>query len=214
MKKKMNTCESTDKNDNNKRKLGRRKEGRSQRTWSLPRDKHGKNKKNWKGGVHLVAQCRSGGATPALPLPEILPTSLLPPLLLFHWILERKCWQSPPSPLLNLCLPHFLSFFPHSLSVLPTTTFFYFSCFLHFSPCSPLSPLSCLTLLNQQHVGLMETRPCPILLWPTGFSLVHIISFILFSFSMKNFAMFLLFTGWVEMHRIPQHFLVPLIRSP
>lgn len=131
-----------------------------------------------------MAQCRSGGATPALPLLKILPTSRSPSFLPLAPPFPQNTGKemltepslSPPQP-----RPPPVSFFPYSSSLLShfsllTTTdfFFYNSDFLHFSQLSPL--LSCLTLLNQQHVGLMETRPRPILLKPAGFSLVDLIS--------------------------------------
>ena len=83
------------------------------------------------------------------------PTSFQPPSFPQKWKAGPPPLPPPhtPSPLLNLS----------SSPPLPTTVFFNTSSLLHFSLHSPLplSPLSlpCLTLLNQQHVALMETRP-------------------------------------------------------
>lgn len=119
-----------------------------------------------------VSQSRSGGATPALPLPELLPPSFP------RSALSRKKWRGNAgraSPSVLLSPRHLiLSRFPSLLS--PHYEFLYLLLFAFFpTPLSPPSP--CLTLLNQQHVGLMETRPLPIPLQPAGFSIVRLISF-------------------------------------
>ncbi len=136
----------------------------SQRKSSAHDKKESTNKQTWKGAVGSVSRCRSGGATPALPLPKsFLPLS--PSLLLSQRKPERKCWQSPPPPPLpNLCLPWFPSFSPHFILLhspfLLTPHYHFIYCLFFGLP--PLLTLSCLTLLNQWHVSLMETRPWPI----------------------------------------------------
>lgn len=111
-----------------------------QRKSSLTHDnKHSKNNKTWEGGVDLVSRSRSGGATPALPLPQILRRSF-PSLLLFQRKLERKFWQptlsSPQS------VPRFLSFPCHFiLSFLLTSPLLFITPSFCISPNSPLTPL-------------------------------------------------------------------------
>lgn len=72
--------------------------------------------------------------------------SLIPSLLLSQRKLERKCWPSPPSPLLNLCLPRgfFLSLSSHSLSFPFSPSNLFFKKipppYSIFPPTTPLSP--------------------------------------------------------------------------
>ena len=121
---------------------------------------------------------RSVGTTPALPLPKILPLSF--PRSSF----PAETWRGKASRALpsSICAsPGFflsLSFPLHLISPLSSFLFLLLFAFppppLPPPPSSPppppfpppppplLPPPSCLTLLNQQHVGLMETRP-----WPT-----------------------------------------------
>lgn len=141
--------------------------GGSQRKSSPAHDNKQSKIKISKGGVDLLSRSRSGGATPALPLPtkSFLSLSFAPPFpektgeeMLAEPSLSPP--QAVPPPLsffLFLSFPRHLILSLISPFSLLASTIFIPPSFCIFSPNSPPNS-SCLTLLNQQHVGLMETR--------------------------------------------------------